>query len=749
MFAMRWSVVWLIFRREVRDQLRDRRTLFMILVLPILLYPMLGIGMLKLAELMKQKPRTVILVGSENLPDSPPLLNPAGDGFAPELFDVPSEIGLFRVRREPAASPWVDRDYRQEHLNRGDAELVVLLPTDLRERIADESQPFRPVLQYDSAAEPSRNAARAVREILARWDEAIVAERLRRDAKPASYTQALQADLIDIARAQGAGGSVWAMLFPFLLVMMSLTGAFYPAVDLCAGEKERGTMETLLISPATRPEIVVGKFLTVMLASVATATLNLLSMGLTALQLSGSVAGAGNTGNASVMTAPTLESAFWMVVLLVPLSAFFSALCVAMAAMARSMKEGQYYLTPLYMVALPLIFVVLVPGIDLDLFTSLVPVTGASLLLKTLMLGKYEEARRYFLPVLVPLLVYGAIALRWAVSQFQRESVLFREAERFNLKAWLAHRLREPRAVPTSGAALLCFVLMLTMAWFSMRWMGSSWFNLIIGQVAYVLFPPVLLAFLLTSSPRRTLRLYWPSTYDLALAIILAFSLNPITNELGRLVELMFPMSEAQKGLLEQLQNSLPGFGMTLLVLAVVPAICEEVAFRGFILSGLESDYRRVSAVVLSAFLFGFLHVLLSFFQQLFGATLLGLVLALLAIRGRSLLPGIVFHAFNNGLAVTIGGLAADDRARGPMAVLFRDPAHGLYHGPWIALGGIVSAVLIAAICRELFQPARGPGPTTSDLGAHQPDIDEALHERSDAITGGTLHPAGRGGPDP
>ena len=85
------------------------------------------------------------------------------------------------------------------------------------------------------------------------------------------------------------GGSVWARLFPFLLVMMSLTGAFYPAVDLCAGEKERGTMETLLISPASRGEIVMGKFLTVVLASMMTALLNLLSMGLTAMQLAGQV----------------------------------------------------------------------------------------------------------------------------------------------------------------------------------------------------------------------------------------------------------------------------------------------------------------------------------------------------------------------------------------------------------------------------------------------------------------------------
>ena len=79
--------------------------------------------------------------------------------------------------------------------------------------------------------------------------------------------------------------NVWAKLFPFLLVMMSLTGAFYPAIDLCAGEKERGTMETLLISPASRAEIVLGKFFTVVLASMMSALLNIVSMGLTGVQL--------------------------------------------------------------------------------------------------------------------------------------------------------------------------------------------------------------------------------------------------------------------------------------------------------------------------------------------------------------------------------------------------------------------------------------------------------------------------------
>src|SRR5277367_6475233 len=95
---MRWSNLFIIFRREVRDQIRDRRTLFMIFVLPILLYPMLGIGLVQFAAVLEQKPRVVVIVGAEYLPKSPALLYPNSDGFNPALFDSPGEAGKLLVR---------------------------------------------------------------------------------------------------------------------------------------------------------------------------------------------------------------------------------------------------------------------------------------------------------------------------------------------------------------------------------------------------------------------------------------------------------------------------------------------------------------------------------------------------------------------------------------------------------------------------------------------------------------------------
>jgi sodium transport system permease protein len=132
-----------------------------------------------------------------------------------------------------------------------------------------------------------------------------------------------------------------------------------------------------------------------------------------------------------------------------------------------------------------------------------------------------------------------------------------------------------------------------------------------------------------------------------------------------------------------------------ILLFALIPAVCEEVAFRGYILSGLERSNPTRAAIIVSAVLFGFMHVLLSLFQQLFNATLLGLVLGLLAVRSRSILPGIVFHLVNNGLAIALGAWTAS-KAMGPLASwLYRDPKQGLYHGGLVVAGVAASGVLL------------------------------------------------------
>ncbi|MBV8486961.1 MAG: CPBP family intramembrane metalloprotease, partial [Planctomycetaceae bacterium] len=251
---------------------------------------------------------------------------------------------------------------------------------------------------------------------------------------------------------------------------------------------------------------------------------------------------------------------------------------------------------------------------------------------------------------------------------------------------------------PTGAQATLCFALILSSSWFLLQYMavkgiGSSLATIAAGQFL-ILFPPLIMAVMLTSAPGQTLRVRWPAPRYLAFAVALAVVANPLVRQLGHLVETWFPISPLIKESLAQVISQSPELGVTLGVFALLPAICEEFAFRGFILSGLEHQRRTRSAIFLSALMFGFLHVLLSLFQQLFNAALLGIVLGLLAVRSRSIVPGILFHFLNNALAVTQGRWVGGLESAGLSCWLFRNPAEGLYHGFWLALSLICSTLL-------------------------------------------------------
>jgi sodium transport system permease protein len=614
------------------------------------------------------------------------------------------------VVAQSANGPWADPRQSEKAIRSGQAAAVMIIPRDLTEELLREKEIDIPI-KYNSVDDTSQMTYLRLKEVLSRWRKGIVASRLKRDQKTESYTDPIQVRADDVATASEKGGNTGSRLFPFLLVLMSLTGAFYPAIDLCAGEKERGTMETLLISPASRPELVLGKFFTVMLASVMTALLNLVSMGLTGLQLGRQIgafsAEPGRRAAAAILAPPTFQAACWMLLLLIPLAAFFSAVCLSLAILARSMKEGQYYMTPLFMICLPLIFLTLFPGIELNLFYSLVPITGVALLLRALIMENYEVAIRYFVPVLLPTLVYAAIALRWAIDQFQREEVLFREAEQINLYSWFRHLFRDREPMPTGGQATLCFALIITSSWFLLQYLLYRGVNLNLSAVVagqlMILLPPVIMAILLTSRPATTLRLAWPEPRYIILAVALVAALNPLVNELKPVVEWLFPISTVIKVSLSQVMSQVPNLVVTIGVFALVPAICEEFAFRGFILSGLEHQHRTRSAILLSALMFGFLHVLLSLFQQLFNATLLGIVLGLLAVRSRSILPGVIFHFMNNTIAVSQEYLAKASWSRSLIPWIYRKPAEGLYHVGWTVSSAIVSASLLFYLWRLKF----------------------------------------------
>jgi sodium transport system permease protein len=412
-------------------------------------------------------------------------------------------------------------------------------------------------------------------------------------------------------------------------------------------------METLLITPASREEIVWGKFLTIWVFSAATAFLNLASMGLTTWQFS------------SLLPQGALNplALFWCVVLILPLSAFFSAISLSIGAYARSSKEGQYYLMPLFLVTMPLIFLTLAPGVELNPFYSLVPVTGVALLMQKLMTSALltQVPWAYFLPVLAPIALYSWLALRWAIEQFKREEVLFREAERLDVGLWLRRLFREKEVLPTTGQALFCFALIMFLRWLSFG-LGSRLPLMVhtgVSLLAFVAAPALFMALLLTTRPLEALALRRPEGRSFLAAILLAPVLLLPLAELTAYILRQFPKIQDRLNELQAQVEVFRGLGQgegldwwqPALVIILLPAVCEELAFRGFILSALRRRFRPWTAIFLSSFLFALYHINVF---QLIPTFLLGVVLGLLTSRSGSVLPGMVLHLLYNTLLVGI-----------------------------------------------------------------------------------------------
>lgn len=456
---MRWSIIRLITHRELRDLLRDRRTIFLVIVLPVVLYP--GIGLAGMIMSFSIVDRTSV-AGIPQIIADPPSQSREPGAPAPAVVanwfafqpaapvDGASRwtgtIALVRAAQQVCAYPPLVResvilphyfdnrldqklvtvpiadDADRTLLDQGQVDVLMLAPPDFWQQLEQGRRPILQVLGRDED-ERSRLASKRLQGALRNWKRRLLEVRLQRRGLPADFDDPFEVQDAEQAKPvlQKATDEIVNLLvrvLPFLVVMWSLAGALYPAIDMGAGEKERGTLETLLVSPTTRSEIVWGKFLAIWIASAATTWWNLLG-------LAGSFALL-----RFLLPLDLLRPAAWVWsgILVVPLSALFSAICLAVGVYARSTKEGQYYLMPLVLATVLLIFLALAPGAELTLFHSLVPVTGVALLQQRLMtVGSLDQVPwLYFIPVLASLGACIWLSLRWAIARFQREEVLFR-----------------------------------------------------------------------------------------------------------------------------------------------------------------------------------------------------------------------------------------------------------------------------------------------------------------------------------
>jgi sodium transport system permease protein len=399
---MNLHAVGVVYRKELTEWLRDRRTLISTVLVPLLAFPILISGVIYLSTtLMKQAEKEVpkvMIIGGEDSPDV---------------------VAALRANKElevvPYTENWKDQISNKEI--RAAVEIPKGFQVSLEKGTAETVQ-----IDYYQGEFKSEFGANHAESSLKTYRDDVIKKRLEAKNLPDTLISPFGTKKQNVAPPEKVGGASIGSFIGYMVIILSMTGAIYPAIDLTAGEKERGTIETILSSPISRLDLVLGKFLLIFSASLASAILSVTSMGLSFAYLGRSLP-TDSSGQAIHLNLG-LMSVVAVFLMALPLAILFSAVLMTIALFAKTYKEAQSYLTPMtFVVVIPAV-VSIMPGVELNPKLALVPILNTSLVCKEIITGTYHWSS--IIMIFASTCVYAAAAIFLAVKTFQRESVLFR-----------------------------------------------------------------------------------------------------------------------------------------------------------------------------------------------------------------------------------------------------------------------------------------------------------------------------------
>jgi sodium transport system permease protein len=390
--------IGIVFWKEAIDTLRDSRSLFLIFIIPLVMYPAMFtfMGFVLRGEKTKQE-ATVVTVGFT-------------DGSrAPRLREHLAAVKGIRLLDTPAESTAV---------HTGDVDAVVRVPGTLEVEGAPPDTAAI-VLYYDSSKDHSKLARRRTMEALEAYRKSEMERAFARIGADRALLRQGQAAARDLVSAERAGASLLGNLIPYMLVVLISIGAFHTGIDSTAGEKERNTLETILVSSASRTELVFGKYLATFVASIVTAVMGMIGLGATFMS------------NLSILTmdesspiAFAPSSALVLFATMIPVAALVSALLILIGCFAKSTREGQTYASYLQMVLIVLALMSTMKTTDVSTSTYLMPIMNVTLLQKEMLLGTLNPT--HVLLSMASTLLMAAVTLFLALKLFENEKVLFR-----------------------------------------------------------------------------------------------------------------------------------------------------------------------------------------------------------------------------------------------------------------------------------------------------------------------------------
>ncbi|MDU1175518.1 ABC transporter permease subunit/CPBP intramembrane protease [Peptostreptococcus anaerobius] len=659
---MRFNIIKEIFKKEILELVRDKKNLFMMFILPILMYPLLTVGisqvmMASIDDMGKQEIR--LLIDESVDKDLYTYIEKSKDR------NKTRSQGQIRIYKKST-----DEKYIKESIKKEDYDIAIK---------REENNTYK--VFVDTRSDKSSLLKERVNKILDDYKDTRVKASIKsagldpqNTLNPISYTNE------SVAESQEEASGLIGRIIPFMLIMGILSGAVYPAADMIAGEKERGTLETLLTMPIKNIELIAGKYLSVAFTAIISALMNLVSMGLTSYYF---YMTASKMMDGMQMNFDIYKMIVPIIITLVSLLMFtlvISAISMCVCSFAKNYKQAQAYLTPLMLVTMIPAYASMIPMLKLDSTTALIPVVNVVMLLKAVFFMEVNTRLAGF--VLLSNVAYIAMALAILSKIFKSENILFGSGEGISILN--ARRNIKPKSMPSINDGILIFALefvyLLTL---------GSYIQVSYGTVGILLSQVMMLGIVVLYS--WYIRVDFKKVYSLnkigpkkSLFGVLIWFVAFIA--MGALSLLIMKLSPSAKEIGEQLNKVIFGDNMVLniIAIAVAPAICEEAIFRGFILSAFSNKksidkkysddpslregktsimergssfgmYRLLegdkAAIIFSGLLFGILHV---YWFKIPTTAILGMFLAIGVKKTNSIGASVIGHFLNNLLALIV-----------------------------------------------------------------------------------------------
>jgi len=610
-----------LIRKEVLDILRDKKTLIVMVAVPILLYPAMIIGMVLIMNMVASSQQETIHTAaySSKYEEYASALQ--------EIYDENEEDFDLKLELMP-----LDEADKEAKADSYDAWLS----------FAEDEKGLNIIVEYTSTNQDSGYTEGILEDLARLYKDKVLEEKLGDYGLTEEFLTPVTYEAKDsVSESESFGMNLGGSIGMMLIVTIML-GAFYPAMDVTTGEKERGTLETLLTLPVSNFQMIMSKYIAVSLFACATAVLSLASLGASVLFLVNSVTDEMSGEFAGIDFSMMLG---WMPVLLLAMivtALFITAFCMCFCVFAKSFKEANNYITPVMFFVMFASMVGMLPSSELDYKTSLIPIVNVSLLIKQVMAQQMNLA---LAGITIGTNFCYSVLIVWILSKiYDSENVLFCDGFQ-SFKIFEKRSDIKPGTVPKIGDLILSIVVLLLLSIYLGLAVGTeSVFGSTVVSQLLILAMPLLVVWYMKSDVKTLFSLKVPKVKDFIGGFILYIGVYALMLVASFVLISIFPQSAENTAMTFDVLMKQP-FALVVLVMTVMPAIGEELYFRGLIFGSLRHRYSAVWAIVISSVIFGVFHLSL---VKIIPTGMLGACFAYVAYTSGSIYIGMFLHFFNN-----------------------------------------------------------------------------------------------------